>query len=357
MIKRFSKLRLLVMLIMIAIVIIPNITYADTALSQNNINTPSNWAKADIDKAKEINLVPKKIQGDYRSSITREEFSEVAVKLYELLSGKECSFQGKNPFTDTQNTQVLIAYQLGIVYGKGNGRFDPNSTINREEISSMLYRELKILKPEFNYSKSYEYIFTDYDSISSWAKEAVNYLYYFGVISGVGDNRFNPSGNTTREEAIVLAKRMHGKVLEYGAALNSSANVSRGGVSRQGDIRLKLASFISQEMGKPYKWGGVGPDSYDCSGLIYSIYGKLGIALPRTSSDQSKAGVYVSKESLSYGDLVFFAKDGKNVNHVGIYVGSGEFVHAPSSGDVVKTSTLLSGYYAKNYYTARKVLP
>jgi cell wall-associated NlpC family hydrolase len=89
---------------------------------------------------------------------------------------------------------------------------------------------------------------------------------------------------------------------------------------------------------------------------VYSLYGKLGFSLPRVARDQAKAGTYVSKEELTYGDLVFFARDGKNINHVGIYVGDGEFVHSPETGDVVKKSTLLSGYYAKGYYTARRVI-
>ena len=72
--------------------------------------------------------------------------------------------------------------------------------------------------------------------------------------------------------------------------------------------------------------------------------------------DQATVGVYVPKSELLYGDLVFFAADGKNVNHVGIYVGNGEFVHAPSTGNVVKNSSLISGYYQRTYFTARRVI-
>ena len=64
----------------------------------------------------------------------------------------------------------------------------------------------------------------------------------------------------------------------------------------------------------------------------------------------------MSKDNLQYGDLVFFAADGKTVNHVGIYVGDGKFVHAPSTGDVVKTSSLSSAYYSRTSYTARRVI-
>lgn len=351
--KRVDKFNLVLMFIVMAIGIIATITYADSFLPQNNMNIPSDWAKAEIEKAKEINLIPKKIIGEYKSSITREEFSEVAVNLYEAMSGKEGMMRGENPFIDTQNTKVWIANNLGIVQGIGDGKFAPNNMITRQEISVMLYRTLQAAKPEYNYSNSYEYIFEDYNMISSWAREAVGYLYGVGVINGVGDNLFNPKSDTSIEEAIVLAKRMYDKVL----ASKGNLIVSRSGISRRGSVmKSKLEKLIPEEMGKPYQWGGTGPDSYDCSGLVYSLYGELGISLPRVARDQAKVGAYVSKEDLTYGDLVFFSRDGVNISHVGIYVGNGEFVHAPQTGDVVRKTTLLSGYYERTYNTARRVI-
>lgn len=350
---RCSKYSLIFVFIIMAITMTANITYADSYLAQSNEDIPSNWAKAEIEKAIETNILPEKLQGEYKSNITRQEFSEVAVNLYEALSGKEGILQGENPFTDTQNTKVRIANDLGIVKGIGDGRFAPDDPITRQEISVMLYRTLRAAKPEYEYSGLYDHIFADYNMISSWAREAVGYLYGIEVINGVGDNLFNPKGNTSREEAIVLANRMYEKAL----ATKGNLIVSRDGTSRRESVmKSKLEKLISQEMGKPYQWGGTGPDSYDCSGLVYSLYGKLGISLPRVASSQAEVGTYVSKEELTYGDLVFFARDGKNVNHVGIYVGNGGFVHSPQTGDVVKETTLMSGYYARTYYTARRVI-
>jgi len=323
-----------------------NITYAAE-------DTPSSWAQAGIDKAIKAELVTDKLLGEYRSNITREEFSEIAVNLYEALTGKETVLEGENPFTDTQNVKVTIANDLGIVKGVGDGEFAPDDAITRQEISVMLYRTLKVAKPKYNYSNVEEHIFEDCNTISSWAREAVNYLYGIEVINGVGDNEFDPKGNTSREQAIVLANRMHEKVLA--APVNLVA--SRAGTSRQqSGTSLELAKLIAQEMGKPYQWGAEGPDSYDCSGLVYFIYDKLGISLPRVARDQAEVGTYVPKEKLSYGDLVFFARDGKNVHHVGIYIGDGMMVHAPQTGDVVKKTTITSGYYDRVYYTAKRVI-
>lgn len=354
--NRFNKFSYVLLFAIITIVIIPQITYADLSLSQSNANIPSDWAKEEIDEAKAINLIPENIQGEYRNSITREEFCELAVKLYEALSDKEGTLQETNPFTDTENTKVIIANNLGIVQGIGDGKFDPNNMVTREGISVMLYRTLKAAKPEYDYSELYESTFTDNYIISSWAQEAVGYLYVVGVINGVGDNQFRPAGSSSREEAIVLVKRMYEKVLAADKDSMNKLVVSRGSTGRMNNIE-KLKKLIPQEIGKPYKWGAAGPYSYDCSGLVYSLFGKLDISLPRTSKSQAKVGTYVAKGTLVYGDLVFFARDGININHVGIYVGNGEFVHSPSSGDVVKITTLMSGYYADTYYTARRILP
>lgn len=341
------------MFIIMAVLMTANITYADSALPQSSEDIPSSWAKAEIDKAIKAGLLEEKLQGEYRSNITREEFSEIAVSLYEALSGKEGILQGENPFTDTQNTKVRIANDLGIVKGVSDGKFAPKDAITRQEISVMLYRTLRAAKPGYDYSALNNYLFADYDTISSWAREAVNYLYAIEVINGVGDNEFAPKGNTSREQAIVLANRMNEKV----SAAPNNLVASRAGTSRrESDANLKLAKLIAAEMGKPYQWGAEGPDSYDCSGLVYSIYGKLGISLPRVARDQAKAGAYVPKEELAYGDLVFFARDGQNVHHVGIYVGDGMMVHAPQTGDVVKKTTIMSGYYDRVYYTARRVI-
>jgi len=346
------------MSIVLAVAIIANITYADSVLQPNNQadlreeDIPSEWAKADIEGAIELNLVREAIQNNYRKNITREEFSETVVKLYEALRGEEYILESESPFIDTTNQQVIKANSLGIVKGVGEGKFAPDDFITRQDINVMIYRTLKAAKPQYDYSNISKHIFADHNNISPWAKEAVAYLYGIEVTNGVGENLFSPWDYTSREQAISLIKRTYDKAM----ASKDTIVVSREGTSRRElALKLKLEELIAQEMGKPYQWGGTGPNGYDCSGLVYSIYGKLGISLPRTASAQSKVGTYVAKENLAYGDLVFFARNGKTVNHVGIYVGNGEFVHSPQTGDVVKKTTLLSGYYQRCYYTAKRV--
>lgn len=111
-----------------------------------------------------------------------------------------------------------------------------------------------------------------------------------------------------------------------------------------GDIIVEEAK---KHIGEPYKWGENGPDSFDCSGFTQYIYNKaLSIHLPRASSDQLNFGKLISISDLLPGDLIFTIKG----EHVGIYVGSGQFIHAPYAGQKVKISYIL------NFYTARRIL-
>ena len=98
------------------------------------------------------------------------------------------------------------------------------------------------------------------------------------------------------------------------------------------------------QRGKPYVWAASGPGSFDCSGLTAYAYKAAGISLPHSSALQSRMGQAVSRAALQPGDLVFFYSP---VSHVGIYIGNGQMVHAPTSGDVVKVASIdVMGHFA-----------
>lgn len=98
-------------------------------------------------------------------------------------------------------------------------------------------------------------------------------------------------------------------------------------------------------LGRPYQYGGSGPDTFDCSGLVHFVHSGLGIRVPRTTGDQYRAARPVKERARAAGDLLFFRFDGSKVSHVAIYLGDGEFVHAPQTGRPVETRRLDDPWY------------
>jgi cell wall-associated NlpC family hydrolase len=112
------------------------------------------------------------------------------------------------------------------------------------------------------------------------------------------------------------------------------------GVADSDAAQTAIDAAMAQR-GKPYVWAAGGPNSFDCSGLTAYAFRAAGINLPHSSRMQSQMGQPVSRDELQPGDLVFFYSP---VSHVGIYIGNGQMVHAPTSGDVVKVAPLMSGF-------------
>jgi cell wall-associated NlpC family hydrolase len=141
-----------------------------------------------------------------------------------------------------------------------------------------------------------------------------------------------------RRIAEELARRAAAEAAARKAAPRTASGTPGAAHPEAVDVALRY-------LGVPYVWGGTSPSGFDCSGLTQYAYREIGILLPRTSSQQYHVGAFIPVDrtaSLLPGDLVFFGYDGdpERVHHVGMYVGSGNFVHAPASGDRVKVSSL-----------------
>ena len=102
-------------------------------------------------------------------------------------------------------------------------------------------------------------------------------------------------------------------------------------------------------IGTAYRYGGSGPDAFDCSGLVAYAYQQAGVILPRTAAQQYALARPVPRAELRPGDLVFFRLSGREVSHVGIYAGDGRFVHAPQTGGQVRTASLDDEWYRERY--------
>ena len=110
-------------------------------------------------------------------------------------------------------------------------------------------------------------------------------------------------------------------------------------------------------LGAPYRYGGAGPDAFDCSGLVTYAYRQLGVAVPRTAAQQFAAATPVPRGDLRPGDLVFFRLGGREVSHVGIYAGDDRFVHAPQSGGQVRMASLDDDYFRQRFAGAGRLYP
>ncbi len=151
-------------------------------------------------------------------------------------------------------------------------------------------------------------------------------------------------------EAARLAAMGYSSRETTGKTSKSSSYVAPATSGKGGAIVATAQKYL----GVPYVWGGTSPRGFDCSGLVQYVCRQNGISLPRTAASQRNAGRYVSRADLQPGDLVFF-KSGGRISHVGIYIGGGNMIHAPQTGDVVKVSSINSTYRVNGYAGAVRV--
>ena len=117
----------------------------------------------------------------------------------------------------------------------------------------------------------------------------------------------------------------------------------------------RAVALAKAQLGKPYQWGAAGPDRFDCSGLVQYVYSNLGVPLPRVASQQAGSGVHVDRKDLAPGDLVFFRLNGSRIDHVGIYVGKGRFIHAPNKRRPVQVDSLNDSWWRRKFKGGRRV--
>lgn len=169
----------------------------------------SSWAIPELDKATEYGFITDKIKNKMNAPITREEFCEVIIKLYEKNMGKSPAYNSMTAFTDTKNPEIFKAYELGIVSGIGENKFAPNELVNREQIAAMMHRTVKVIKPDTDFSISGAENFTDKNLISPWALESVKFMNKNSFMKGVGGGKIDPKGTTTREQAVSMVVRIY----------------------------------------------------------------------------------------------------------------------------------------------------
>lgn len=179
--------------------------------------------------------------------------------------------------------------------------------------------------------------------------------YYFIDKDGFNKVRFErfPSKSSARSRAATL--QAQGVIEVFYIVQPGMA----GGINQRTTyIRKNIARTTRRFLGIPYRWGGESPRSgFDCSGLTMTVYRLNGLQLPRNSRAQFDAGRPVSIYDLQVGDLVFFATGRKGrVSHVGVFMGNGQFIHAPRRGKTIRYESMKSSYFKKRFMGARRYL-
>jgi peptidoglycan DL-endopeptidase CwlO len=134
------------------------------------------------------------------------------------------------------------------------------------------------------------------------------------------------------------------------AGVGISASTPEGSTVAPPSVHGGVVGIAMHYLGVPYVWGGSTPRGFDCSGFVAYVFAQIGVSLPHSSYAMFGMGTPVSISELQPGDLVFFT----GASHMGIYIGGGQFIHSPHTGDVVKISSL-SGYYSSNFAGGRRI--
>ena len=153
-----------------------------------------------------------------------------------------------------------------------------------------------------------------------------------------------------RQLAAAARSRLGGVQVPVPEGVGISASTPEGSSVAPPNVHGGVVGIAMQYLGVPYVWGGSTPRGFDCSGFVSYVFAQIGVSMPHSSYSQFAMGTPVSIGQLQAGDLVFFT----GASHVGIYIGGGQFIHAPHTGDVVKISSL-SGYYSSNFAGGRRI--
>jgi peptidoglycan DL-endopeptidase CwlO len=153
-----------------------------------------------------------------------------------------------------------------------------------------------------------------------------------------------------RQLAAAAQARVAGQATPSVSGVGVGASTPEGSTVAPPNVHGGVVGIAMRYLGVPYVWGGASPRGFDCSGLVVYVFAQIGVSLPHSTYALWNMGTPVSRDQLQPGDLVFFS----GLGHMGIYIGGGQMIHAPHTGDVVKISSL-SGYYTSAWVGARRI--
>ena len=310
-------------------------------------NGLSNWAKATVTQMYGMGLLPESaVQMQMNLPITRGDLCEMAVRIYQGVSGTEPSADDA-AMSDTDRQAILQAKNLGIVNGYPDGTFRPDGVLTREQMFQITENLLRACGyQKLTDEQLLTEAFSDYTSIGGWARECIATLFRIGVMRGDNQSRALPQSQTSCEQAIAMFMRTLKQVGKWYQNHPLSKIV---GPLTSPNKALQVVDLAKSFVGYPYVWAGANPSvGFDCSGLVYYVYKQMGYNIQRDGDGQAGNGIAVKESDMQPGDIIIFAnKYTGAIQHVGLYIGDGMMVHAQSS----RTGVVISRYdYDKNKY-------
>ena len=342
-----------------------------------------------IVKAYELGIVSGYPDGTFRpnETLSRQEFFQIIENFCNaaaFLPEADASYLKDFIDSDTVAGWAQEATEICVKYGYVNGRATmegtqlvPEGNTLRQEAMAMFLRAYKSLNEYYFYIKNAE-VSVDDNTGSSGGATGEDTVVDNVTITGVEKHMMVTTDALNVRSSWSADSKILGTV-RYGADLSvtglcengwvrilykgETAYVSGDYVTDYQEVdhnategAVEIANFAMTFVGYSYVYGGASPSSgFDCSGLVYYCYGQFGYKLNRVADEQMDNGTAVSYDNLQVGDLVFFGS-GSYANHVGIYIGSGNFVHAANPSSGVRVSSLNETYYATRYIGARRII-
>ena len=363
----------------------------------------SNWAKDSVMQMEQMNLIPDSVKySSMTGHITRADMCTIVMNTYKNLWGITDADMGPvdyNPFTDTNDLDVINCYRLEIVNGDGNGKFRPNDPITRQEYFKIAQNFLEAIgylhedeamidltgiDPETN--RKY---YGDGEKVSGYAQAPTRVLLALGIVNGSKESGTDSNGNpiTTLflhpteyivcQEAIAIFQRAHHFAMTWKPSEETPPSdpdtptepevpdqpQSPEDLSTIERV-IQLAMAIEADDSYWYVWGGKKPSDggFDCSGFVSYVYNtEAGTNFTPPCSSICRAipdANIIPRSELKPGDIIFFWNTSKtDYQHVGLYIGDGKMVHASNSRVGIIVSEIDEPYYLGRYMHAKRVFP
>lgn len=206
----------------------------------------SNWALPEYQKAASAGIVTHNVVSkNLKEAITREEFCELSVALYERLTNKSPLVGQENPFIDTNNPSVVRAFYYNLVSGTSENTFDPDRCVTRQEMAKIIENIMKAAGVPYEADESGKLpLFNDSDKISQWAIPSVTAVTKYSIMNG-SDSNFNPDGNATREQAILSTYRTYEKFADGTQKIYrmNCTSPSENSIITGGDMRVNCTQI------------------------------------------------------------------------------------------------------------------